>query len=118
MKGIQRQAREVFFCCSALLDLDQEVGFRDEAHLNGAAVEQLAVESLDNASCACKVFRAELDPDVPVRVLLDKNVVNLTIFVAHAGHLVLDVHEERWIFLQVNLRRIEHSNEEYAGTRS
>ena len=117
MKGIQRQIREAFFCCSALLNLDEEVRFGDEAHLNRVAVEQLAVESLDNASSASKVFRAELDPDVPVRVLLDKNVVNLTEVVAHAGDLVLDVHKERWIFLQVYLRRIEHANEENAGTR-
>ena len=54
---------------------------------------------------------------MPVRVLLDKNVVNLTKVVAHAGDLVLDIHEERWIFLQVYLRRIEHADEENAGTR-
>ena len=53
---------------------------------------------------------------MPVRVLLDKNMVNLTKVGAHAGDLVLDIHEESWLFLQVYLRRIEHSNEEYAGT--
>ena len=49
-----------------------------------------------------------------VRVLLDIDVVHFAEVTAHAGDLVLDVHEEGRVFLEVHLSRIKHSDEENA----
>ena len=49
-----------------------------------------------------------------VGVLLDVDVINFTKVGTDTSHLVLDVHEEGRVFLEVNLCRIEHANKENA----
>lgn len=82
---------------------------RDVDDADWIPVEHLVVQSFLRSNGTSYVFALELDPDMPVRVLLDVNTFNLSEFGADRSDLVLDVHEEGRVFPQVHLRGIKHA---------
>ena len=59
-----------------------------------------------------------MNPNKAIRVLLGVDAIYLAKVIADTSNLVLDIHEEGWIFLQVDLSGIEHALEQDAVTLS
>ena len=84
---------------SSLLDLGQEVGLGNKKDRNRVPVEVLVMEAFLASEGRPSVPVSEHDPDAPIRILLHVHVLDASEFTGGTTHLVLDVHEEGWVFL-------------------
>lgn len=79
-------------------------------HRNGSFVKELSIKGLLCLQGSLNVSAQKSDPDMSVRILLDKNSVNFPKIAAHIHNLILDVNKEGRIFSQVNDCRIKHTH--------